>query len=367
MRNGNSSADIQTHERSRQAARDHERRQWLRATLGTVARTAVGSTVASTAGLWLPGALRDATAAAGWPAKSIQLVVGYPPGGQTDFAARALTASMGADLHQSIVVDNRAGANGNIATDNVAKSAPDGYRLLCGNGGNMTLNSHTYQKSRVTDPRTLTPIGTMLTSALVLVVPASSPIRAVADFVEHAREKGRSSDGIDYGSSGPGSLVQGCMEIFRSLIGKPKMTHIAYKGSGPAMTDLIAGRFAGMFDGPSVVAPYVKSGQLRALMITGPRRLAVFPGVPSADESGYPECNVSSFIGLYGPAGLDKSIVERANRALKAALADASVRQIISERGDEPGDGSIENLARLTTENYTMWEKVARENDLRAE
>jgi tripartite-type tricarboxylate transporter receptor subunit TctC len=294
-------------------------------------------------------------------------VVGFPPGGQTDFAGRVVLVGLQNALGQPVLIDNRPGANGNIGTDYVAKSPADGYRLLVGNGGNMTLNPHTYRNSAVPDPTKFTPIGTLLTSSLMLVVPSSLPVKTYAEFVAWVKAQDKAGKDIDYASAGPGSMSQAVMELFREQIGKPKMNHVPYKGSGPAMTDLIAGRVNGMFDGASVVAPFVKSGQLRALMTTGTTRVPAFPDVPTAVECGIKDFQISAFLGLYGPAGLDPEIVKKVNAAMNATLKDPAVQKTITDRGDEPGGGTPEQLGTMTRNYFKLWADVAKNNDIRAE
>ncbi|OUM04528.1 Bug family tripartite tricarboxylate transporter substrate binding protein [Variovorax sp. JS1663] len=314
------------------------------------------------------GLLPGLTLAQGaWPNKSVTLVVGYPPGGQTDFAGRILTAGMQNNLGQPVVIDNKAGVNGNIATDYVLKSAPDGYRLLVGNGSNMVLNPHTYRNTAVADPLKMTPIGLLLTSSLMLVVPASLPVKDVDAFIAWVKQQDKEGKAVDYASGGPGSLVQTAMELFRERIGKPKMSHVPYKGSAPAMTDLIAGRVPAMFDASSVVAPFLKSGQLKALMATGPKRVPAFPDVPTATEKGIKNFEVISFIGLYGPPGLSPDIVKKVNTAMNTALKDAAVQKTIADRGDDAGGGTPEQLAALTKNYYDLLGKVVKDNDIRAE
>ncbi len=233
------------------------------------------------------------------------MVVGFPPGGQTDFAGRVLLAGLQSALGQAVIIDNKAGVNGNIAAVDVMKAPPDGYKLLVGNGS-MTIASHVYTTLGIIDPRQLTPIGVMLQSALVLAVPATSPIKTYADFVELVKAKGKSGKGIDYGTGGVGALPHVTMELLRERLGSPTMNHVPYKGSSPAMTDLIAGRLDAMFDATSVVAPFIKSGQLRPLLVTSDKRVPAFPDVPTAAEAGLKDFNIISFIGLYGPPNLPR-------------------------------------------------------------
>jgi tripartite-type tricarboxylate transporter receptor subunit TctC len=314
----------------------------------------------------LAAASMPAWAQGAWPTKAVTLVVGYPPGGQTDFAGRMVTAGMQKVLGQGVVIDNKAGAGGNIGTDNVMKAPPDGYRLLVGNGV-ITLNPHTYRNTAVADPLKLTPIGLLLQSALVLVVPTSVAAKNLAEFTAWVKAQDKAGKDIDYGSGGPGSLTQVAMEMFRERIGKPKMNHIPYKGSSLAMTDLIAGRVSAMFDAASVVAPFIKSGQLRPLMATGAKRVPAFPDVPTAAEAGLKDFELISFIGLYGPPGLPADIVQKTNAAMNAALGDATIRKGIIDRGDEPGGGTPEQLAQLTRDYYKRYGDIVKANDIRAE
>jgi tripartite-type tricarboxylate transporter receptor subunit TctC len=323
-------------------------------------RQLVGLGLAAAAGTIASSPVR---AQAAWPTRSVTLVVGYPPGGQTDFAGRMVTAGMQTALGQGVVIDNRAGAGGNIGTDYIMKAAPDGYRLLVGNG-NITLNPHTYRNTAMADPLKLTPIGLLLQSSLVLAIPNTVPAKNYKEFVDWVK---RNKDGIDYASGGPGSLTHASMELFRERIGKPTMNHVPYKGSSPAVIDLIAGRVSAMFDAASVMAPFIKSGQLRPLMVTGSQRVPAFPDVPTAAECGLKNFEVISFVGLYGPPGLSADIVRKANVAMNAALKDPTIQKGIVERGDEPGGGTPEQLATLTRDYYKLWGEVVRANDIRAE
>ncbi len=322
-------------------------------------RTAIGALMASV----LPGA---AWSQAAWPDKTITLVVGYPPGGQTDFAGRVLTAGMQTALGQGVVIDNKAGASGNIGTDYVMKSAPDGYKLLVGNG-NITINPHTFRNTAMADPLKLTPIGLLLQSALVLAVPTSVPAKNLTEFIAWVKTQSTTKDGIYYGSGGPGSLTQVTMELFRERIGKPKMNHIPYKGSSPAMVDLIAGRVSAMFDAISVVAPFIKSGQLKPLMVTSTKRVPAFPDIPTAMESGLKDFSVISFVGLYGPPGLNANVVKKLNTAMNTAMKDPVLQKSITDRGEEPGGGTAEELNKLTRDYYKLWGEVVKANDIRAE
>lgn len=309
---------------------------------------------------------RSAWAQAAWPSKPVTLVVGFPPGGQTDFAGRVLMAPLQKELGQPVVIDNKPGVNGNIGAVEVMKAPPDGYKLYVGNGS-MTIAAHVYTAVGIVDTRQMVPIGMLLQSALVLVVPASSPVKTYADFVEHVKTKGKSGKGIDYGTGGVGALPHVTMELLRDRLGKLPMNHVPYKGSSPAITDLIAGRLDALFDATSVVAPFIKSGQLRALLVTSDKRVPSFPDVPTAAEAGLKDFNIISFIGLYAPPKTPEDVVRKANAALNAALKDPSVVKNILDRGDEPGGGTPEQLGALTREHYQTWGEVVKANNIRAE
>ena len=301
-----------------------------------------------------------------WPTKPVTLLVGFPPGGQTDFAGRVLMSGMQTSLGQAVVVDNKAGVNGNIAAAEVLKAAPDGQKLLVGNGS-MTITPHVYSKLGIIDPQKLTPIGVMLQSALVLAVPATSPIKTYAQFAEEVKARAKAGKGIDYGTGGAGSLVHVTMELLRERMGGPAMNHVPYKGSSPAMIDLMAGRLDAMFDATSVVAPYIKDGKLRPLLVTGEKREPLFPDVPTAAEAGLKDFVILSFIGLYGPPGLSPDIVKKANSAMNTAFKDPAVTKGIVERGDQPGGGTPEQLETLTRTHYKMWGDVVKANNIQAD
>ena len=308
----------------------------------------------------------SAFAQAAWPAKPLTLVVGFPPGGQTDFAGRVLLAGLQKELGQPVVIDNKAGVNGNIGAQDVVKAPADGYKLYVGNGS-MTIAAHVYTNIGVVDLRQMTPIGTLLQSALVLAVPASSRIRNYNDFVEHVKTRARAGRSIDYGTGGVGALTHVTTELLRERLGKPPMNHIPYKGSAPAITDLIAGRLDMMFDATSVVSPFIKSGQLRPILVTSDKRVPAFPDVPTAKEVGLKDFHIVSFIGLYGPANLPADVVRKANTAMNTALKDPSVSGNILERGDEPGGGTPEQLAALTRTHFKTWGDVVKANNIKAD
>jgi tripartite-type tricarboxylate transporter receptor subunit TctC len=298
-----------------------------------------------------------------WPSRPITLVVGFPPGGQTDFAARVAQPGLSAALGQPVVIDNRAGAGGNLGTDAVLRARPDGYTLLAGNANPLTINPHTFQGMTI-DPLRLTPVGMMLQSSLILCVHPSLPARTPQELAAWARQQRGQAN---YGSASAGSLSHVAFEMFRNRIGNPPIEHIPYRGSGPAMQDFIAGRFSAMFDGASVVAPFIKANQLRGMLSTGEARIPAFPDIPTSAEAGLNDFTFTAWIGLFGPPGLPAEIVERLNGALNTALRDETVRSRIISQGDEPGGGTAAALGATLNRDHARWGEVVRANNIRAE
>ncbi len=318
------------------------------------------------AGLGLAGGLAAphvANAQAAWPSRPITLVVGFPPGGQTDFAARVVQNGLQAALGQPVAIDNRGGAGGNIGTEQVLRARPDGYTLLAGNASPMAINPHTMGPLNF-DPLRATPIGMILQSSLILCVHPSVPVNTVQEFINWVRpQNGR----VNYGSASAGSLSHTAMELLRMRANPLPMEHVPYRGSGPAMQDFIANRFSAMFDGASVVAPMIQANQLRGILATGQTRSPAFPNIATSAEQGLQDFTFTAWIGMYGPPGLPPEIVARANQALNQALGDQQVRARITGQGDEPGGGTPEQLAEVTRRDHARWGDVVRSANIRAD
>jgi tripartite-type tricarboxylate transporter receptor subunit TctC len=306
-----------------------------------------------------------ARAQGAYPNRPVTLVVGFPPGGQTDFAARILQQGLSSALGQPVVIDNRGGAGGNLGTDAVLRARPDGYTLLVGNANPLTINPHTFQGMTI-DPLRLTSVGMMLKSSLILCVHPSVPARTPAEFATWAREA-NGGKGINYGSGSAGSLTHVAMELFKNRVGNPPMEHVPYRGSGPALQDFIVNRFSAMFDAASVMAPFIRSNQLRPMLATGAQRIPAFPEIPTAAEAGLPDFVITAWIGLFGPPGMPAEIVQRLNTALNQAVQDSTVRERITSQGDEPGGGTAEELAALLKSDHARWGEVVRANNIRAD
>jgi tripartite-type tricarboxylate transporter receptor subunit TctC len=307
---------------------------------------------------------RGGAAQQAWPtARPITMVVAYPPGGQTDFAARVAAPGMQAALGQTVLIDNRAGAGGNVGTDYAMRARPDGYTLIAANSAAQTINPHTFPVMPF-DPLRLTPIGLLLQSALVLCVHPSLPIRNVAEFTAWVKAQ---RGGANYATSSVGSLTHVTMELFRARIGNPDMEAVSYRGSGPMIQDLITNRLPAAFDASSVLAAYIKGGQLRGIMVTSEKRVPAFPDIPTAAEQGVPDFVVTAWIGLMGPPDLPADIVTKANAALNTAMSDADTRKKITDLGDEPGGGDAAGLGARMRREHAQWAEVVKKAGIKVE
>ncbi len=304
----------------------------------------------------------SAFAQANFPAKPITTVVGFEPGGGTDTVARIVAKTLGDNLGQQVLVENRAGAGGNIAVDYVAKSAPDGYTIVLANVGAMTVNPHLIKTPY--DPlRDLTPIIMASVFANVLVVQPGLPVRSVADYVKLAREKPGT---VTYASSGVGGAGHLAGELLR-LVAKIDIVHVPYKGGGPAMQGFLGGQVDSFFATPTSSGGQVKAGKARAIATTGSRRAALMPDVPTVAESGYPGYEALNWYAYFGPKGMPRDIVERLNRELAKALKHSETVALLHQQGVEPQPGTPEELARYVEREYQTWGRVVKEAGIKAQ
>lgn len=321
-------------------------------------RTAAGGAALATLGPIL------ARADAAWPAqKPISLVVGYPPGGLTDMGARFVSQGMATALGQTVLVDNKPGASGNLAATEVMR-ANDPYRLLVANTS-FTINPHTFTSPAPPDPNGFTPIGLILESQLVLCVNPAAPARNLREFVAWVKAQDQAG-GFSYATGGSGGNTHLAMEHFRERAGLPPMNQVPYRGSAPAIQDVVGNQVPCIMDAASLLIPFIKSGKLRPIIVTGARRLPALPEVPTAAELGLKDFDVTVFVGLYGPARLDAAIVARLNAALNATLAAPAVSGQITRNGDLVGGGTPAQLARTTAENHRLWGEIVRKNHIKA-
>jgi len=312
----------------------------------------------------LLGTLFAAGAAAqgAFPSRPIVMVVGFAPGGGTDTAARIIAKAATEALGQSVVVENRAGAGGNIAHEQVAKAAPDGHTILLGSVGPLTVAPHMIKNLPYDPLKDLAPVTMAVTFANVLVVHDGVPVRTLAEYVKLASE---TPGGLTYGSSGIGGAGHLSGELFR-MMSKANIVHVPYKGGGPAMQDLLGRQIASIFATPISAGPHIKSGRIRAIAVTSLQRTSFMPEVPTVAESGYPGFEATNWYAYVLPAKTPGEIVDRWNRELVKILNDPAVRQALLAQGMEPAPTSREAIAAYIRREYDTWAKVVKEANITA-
>jgi tripartite-type tricarboxylate transporter receptor subunit TctC len=304
-----------------------------------------------------------ATAAlAQYPNKPVTIVVGFEPGGGTDTTARIVQGPLGELLGQQVVVENRAGAGGNIAVDYVAKQAPDGYTIVLANVGALAVNPHILKTPY--DPlKDLLPISMAAEFANVLVVQPSLGVNTVAEYVKAAREKPGT---ITYASSGIGGAGHLSGELLRSMA-KIDIVHVPYKGGGPAMQGFLGKQVDSFFATPVSSIKQITAGRARALATNGTKRAKLMPDVPTVAESGYPGYEALNWYAYLGPANMPKDLVQKLNQALVKALKSPEVLAAFDKQGLESQPGTPEELARYMAREYETWGKVVKQANIKAQ
>jgi tripartite-type tricarboxylate transporter receptor subunit TctC len=309
---------------------------------------------------WALGALFASIAtlasAQGYPNRTIRLVVPFPAGGTTDILAREAAQKLTEVLGQAVVVDNRPGAAGNIGSDLVAKSAPDGYTLLMGTVGTHAINPSLYSKMPYDHVKDFAPVVLVAGVPNVLVVNPALPVKSVSDLIKLAKDK---PGQINFASSGSGTSIHLSGELFKTMAGVD-MTHVPYKGSSPALTDLIGGQVQIMFDNLPSALPQIKAGRLRAIAVTSLKRASVLPDIPTINESGLPGFEASSWFGVLAPAGTPAPIVLRINAEVNQWLQSAVAREKLLSQGAEAAGGSPEQFANHIRAETEKWAKVVK-------
>jgi len=301
-------------------------------------------------------------AAAQYPARPVRMIVSIPPGGAPDIAARVLGQKLAESLGQQVVIDNRAGSNGNIAADLVAKSVPDGYTLGLFADSLIAINPHLYTKMPVNTLKDLAPVATVASNQFVLSVNPALPVKTFQEFIDHAR---KSAPPLAYASGGNGSQHQMCMELLKQRAGI-NLVHVPYKGGVPATTATVAGETMAMFAGTSS-APQIRAGRLRALAVTGAQRASVFPELPTIAEF-YPGYEVTIWLAVFAPPGIPPSLMAQLRREVNKALAAADVKEKLNAAGGlEPHVTTPEAFAALIRRDYEKYGKVVREVGVRVD
>jgi tripartite-type tricarboxylate transporter receptor subunit TctC len=290
-----------------------------------------------------------------YPSRPVRLIVTVPPGGAADFIARLVGGRLSVSLGQPVLVENRGGAGGTIATDAVAKAAPDGYTLLQNSITTHGVGPLLYSKLPYDPVKDFAPVSGLAVLPLIMAVNAELPVKGVEDLVSYAK-----SHSLNFASSGNGGAPHMAAELFKSVTGAP-LTHVPYKGSGPAVADLVGGRVQIMFDAAPSLIQHVRSGKLRVLGAASLQRNRLLPDVPTFAELGYPKIVVSLWYGLLAPAGTPRPVIDKLNREVVKALESADIRDRLLAQGAEPMPGNPEAFASFMQEERAKWAPVVKQ------
>ena len=305
--------------------------------------------------------MAGAAFAQAWPSKPITVIVPFPPGGPTDVATRIVAQKMSQGLKQNILLDNRSGASGTIGAAVAAKAAPDGYTFVMLATPTL-LAAHLYGQTPYDIFKSFTPVGTVYDLPIVMVVnPKSLPeVTGLQGLIAKAKAEGGK---LNYTTAGAGSFGHLTTEQLKN-IGKFDMQHVPYRGSAPAVTDLIGGQVPAMFSDLVAVMPHIRSGTLRAIAVGSGKRVSLLPEVKTVAEQGFPGFDATSWGGLLAPAGTPKDVVDRMSAELKSALADKEVQDKLESVGSFAAYGAPEQTGVRMRQDFERWGKVIRDNNI---
>ena len=298
-----------------------------------------------------------------YPSKPIRLIVPFPPGGSADILARAIGQKAGEGLGQPFVVENRPGAGTAIGADALAKSAPDGYAVMIGTVSSHAINPALNPKLPYDPLKDFTPVSLVATIPFAMIVHPSVPAKNVQEFIALAKTKPGS---LNYSSAGNGTSNHLAGELLKSMA-RVDIVHVPYKGSAPALNDLIAGQVSLMFDLVLTAAPHVKSGAVRGLAVTGAQRSSALPELPTVAESGVPGYEVSAWFGIFAPAGLAQPVVQRLNAEFVKGLQQPDLRQRLASQGAEPLTSTPEEFGSYLRSEIAKWAKVVKESGMKVD
>jgi tripartite-type tricarboxylate transporter receptor subunit TctC len=298
-----------------------------------------------------------------YPTRPITLVVPFPPGGSTTIVARTLSDKLAELLGQQIIIDNRGGAGGTIGTRSVAKAEPDGYTIALGYTGTLAIGPNLYANAGYDPRKDFAPIGRIGTAPNTLVVNPAFPAKTVAELVAYAKAN---PGKVNYGSAGVGTVSHVCGEYFATAAGI-KIVHVPYKGTGPALTDVIGGHIPMAFAPIPATIENTKSGTMRLLAVTSAVRSKLVPDVPTIAEQGVPGFDAVLRYGLVAPAGTPAAIIDKLNKALNAALASDEVKKRLALDGAEPLPGTVKEYAADIDREETLWAKVVKASGAKGE
>ena len=293
-----------------------------------------------------------------YPTKPIRLVVPFPPGGPTDIVARPLSLLLEERLKEQIVIENKGGAGGSIGADLVAKAAPDGYTLLMGTVGTNAINGSLYKQLPYDMTKDFTPIALVASAPVVITVNSNDRIKTLAELIAEARAK---PDSIAFGTAGNGTPGHLTGALFES-VAQVKFKHIPYKGSAPAVTDLLGGQIPLVFDPIQSVLPHIISGKLRALAVTSKTRSPLLPNVPTVAELGYPQFESTAWWALFAPAKLPEAITKKLRATTESIAQSPAFKERLGNLGVQPNTDFKETLANFQTSEIAKWARVVRDS-----
>ena len=298
-----------------------------------------------------------------FPTRPIRIVVPYAPGGNVDISARIIAPSLAEALGQSVVVDNRPGAGGNLGASLVAKATPDGYTLLVGSSGPLSVNPVIFKNLPYDSLKDFAPISTVQAVPLVLLASPKSGYNSVADVIAAAKSR---PGKVTMASAGAGTTNHFAIELFAQMAGV-KVLHVPYKGSGPALSELLGGQVETMVDQLAASIGYVKDGRLKVLAVTTAQRASALPAVPTLDELGYKGFQASTLLGLLAPAGTPKPVVAKLNAALRKVMDNNAVAERFRGLGANPGASSPEEFSARIRDELMQWRALVKKLDLKFE
>jgi tripartite-type tricarboxylate transporter receptor subunit TctC len=317
--------------------------------------------------LQILGAGASLTPMIGWsqsyPSRPIKVIIPFPPGGPTDVLGRIVAQKLGERLGQNFVIDNKPGASGMIGADMVAKSAPDGYTLLV-NASLHVINPSLYEKSRYDAISDFAPLSNLADVPLVLVVSAKMPINTVKELIAWVKA---SKTPINFASSGNATAPHLAGEAFKVAAGIENMQHVPYKGSSPALTDLLGGQVQLMFDSLPSSQPFIKAGTLKAIAVTTQRRSSALPNIPTIAESGLPGFNFSTWYGMWAPASTPPAIVEKLSTEISQITRLPEVREKFLALGAEPVGNTAEEFSTFNKSELAKWARIVRQSGARVD
>ena len=296
-----------------------------------------------------------AAGAAGYPDRPVRMIVPFTPAGATDMLARLVGERLGAKLGQSVVIDNRAGAGGNVGAEIAARAAPDGYTLLMGPASIYAISATLYPRLGYDLAKDLTPVSLVANVPHVLLVNNDLPVRSVPELIQLAKKK---PGELNIASQGSGTVSHLEAELLKHMAGI-EMLHVPYRGSAPAILDLIGGRVHVMFDSIASALPHIRAGKLRAIAVASNTRSSLLPNMPTVAES-LPGYSAHSWLGIFVPAGTPQSIVQRLQRDLVAAIDEPKTQARLVEAGFEPKSSTQEDFAKLVRDEMEKWRPVVK-------